>query len=172
MSGRTLLTLLAASLAIACSTNIAAAQTYTCPTAQSITIGSVVSGSYTNLCAEDGSYEVLKEGLDSGISKLRIMYTIPNVPAGTQYINFWGTRPANSEGDNFQFYYNTTGQSFGILITGAIINKPFAPGGGLTVSLGLTTTSTSTIYLLLSDTSNSGPVLTNVTLDTVRIETR
>jgi len=167
-----LLCALIAAAVVTIFTGVASATTYTCPSNEVITIGTIQSGSFINLCAIDGVYEVLKEGLDNGKSKLRMKYTIPNVPAGTQYLNFWGIRPANSEGDNFQFYYNTTGADFGQLITGAIINKPFAPGGGLTVALGLTTTSTTTITILLSDTNNSGPILDTVTLDAVRIETR
>lgn len=148
------------------------AQTYTCPNSQTITVGTIVSGSTASLCVEDGSLEVLREGLSNGISKLRKTFVIPNVPPGTQYLNFWGTRPANSEGDNFQFYYNTNGKPFGILITGAIIDKPFAPSGGITVPLGITTTSTTTFYILMADTDNSGPILDTVNLDTLRIETR
>jgi hypothetical protein len=171
MNARTLSTA-AIVAAVACLAGTATATTYTCPSAESITIGTIQSGSYGNLCAEDGAYEVLQEGLQGSSSRLRVVYTIPNVPAGTQYLNFWGIRVANSEGDDFQFYYNRTGGSHGILISGGIINKPFAPIGGLTVPLGLTTTSTSTIYILLSDTTNSGPILDTVTLDTVRVETR
>ena|SRR5690349_16454086 len=148
------------------------AQTYTCPNSQTITVGTIQSGSTASLCAEDGSFEVLKEGLSNGISKLRKTFVIPNVPAGTQYLNFYGTRPTNSEGDNFQFYYNTTGQPFGILISGGIINHPFAPVGGITVPLNITTTQTTTFYILMADTDNSGPILDTVSLDTLRIETR
>src|SRR5207249_1991824 len=117
----------------------ASAQTYSCPTSEVITVGTIESGSYLDLCAIDGSYEVLREGLYNGKSELQIKYVIPNVPPGAQSINFWGIRPANSEGDNFQFYYTADDKPFGILIQGAIINHPFAPTGGITIPL-LTTT--------------------------------
>jgi hypothetical protein len=172
MLGRIAAVLLAIGFAIALAST-AEASTTTCPTSQTITIGTIQQGSYNDLCAEDGVFEILKEGLDNnGKSKLRKTFVIPNVPAGTQYLNFWGTRPANSEGDNFQFYYNTTGQPIGILISGGLINKPFAPTGGITVPLNITTTQTTTFYILLSDTNGNGPILDTVTLDTVRIVTQ
>ena len=154
MSGRTFLSLVAALFAFVCSAGVAAADTYSCPTSESITVGSVVQGGYQDLCDEDGVYEILQEGLDNGISKLRVVWTIPNVPPGKQYLNFWGTRPANSEGDNFQFYYNNDGKIFGMLIPGAIINHTFAPVGGATIDLNLTTTTTTystSGYALASD---------------------
>jgi hypothetical protein len=158
-------------LAVLAWAGIAGAQT--CPNGETITFGTIVSGSYLNLCQEDGTTEVLREGLVNGKSKLKIVYTIPNVPAGTQSINFWGTRPPNPEGDNFQFYFNTDGGPRFQLIQNAVISKPFAPIGGLTVPLGLTTTSPTTIYLLLQDTNpSSGSQLDTVTLDTVRITTQ
>lgn len=168
MTGRTVLVLLAASLAVLASFGIAAADTTICPGNQSITIGSIVSGSVTDLCAIDGAKEVLQEGLDNGKSKLRKFWTFPNVPAGDISINFWGTRPANSEGDNFQFGYNTTGQQIYQAIDGALISKPFAPSGGITIPL-LHTTQTTTFYVALWDTNNSGPILDTVCLDDVVI---
>lgn len=86
MLGRRLLSLFVIATAMAFTANLAKATTYTCPSSESITIGTIVSGSYADLCAEDGVYEVLSEGLDGGVSKLRMKYTIPNVPVGTQYL--------------------------------------------------------------------------------------
>jgi hypothetical protein len=168
MTGRNAVILLAASFALVASIGIAAADTTTCPTNQSITVGSVVSGAVTDLCAIDGAKEVLQEGTENGKSKLRAFWVFPNVPAGDLSINFWGTRPANSEGDNFQFGYNTTGQAIYQAIDGALINKPFAPAGGITISL-FHATQTTTIYLALWDTNNNGPILDTVSLDDVVI---
>ncbi|HYQ88823.1 MAG TPA: hypothetical protein VEU09_04250 [Candidatus Binatia bacterium] len=170
MSRPTLGMLVAALLAIGSLVGTVSAQTTTCPNTQTITTGSIVSGSYTDLCAIDGAKETLKEGAPNGKSRLRAFWVIPNVPPGDNSINFWGTRPTNSEGDDFQFGYNTTGQIIYQSIDGAIINKPFAPDGGITIPL-LHTTQTTTFYLALWDTNNNGPILDTVTLDAVRIIT-
>jgi len=160
--------LLVVSLAVLASFGVAVADTTVCPSGQTISIGSVVSGSYTDLCAIDGAKECLKEGLDNGKSKLRVVWTFPNVPAGDISINFWGTRAANSEGDNFQFGYNTTGGALYQSIDGALINKPFAPSGGITIPL-YHSTQTTTFYVALWDTNNNGPILDTVCLDDVVI---
>lgn len=170
MSGRIAAVLLVLGIALAMASTAQA--TITCPNSQTITVGTIQSGSTGNLCgSEDGSYEVLKEGLDNGVSHLRKMFVIPNVPAGTQSLHFWGTRPGNPDGDNFQFYYNTTGQPIGITITGALISKPFAPNGGFTVPMNITTTQTTTFYILLGDTAG-GTNLDTVTLDTLYMITQ
>lgn len=168
MTGRTVLVLLAASLAVLASFGIAAADTTICPTNQSITIGSIYSGSPGDLCAIDGAKECLQEGLQNGKSKLRAFWTFPNVPAGDISINFWGTRAANPDNDNFQFGYNTTGGALYQSISGALISKPFAPSGGVTIPL-FHTTQTTTFYVALWDTDNSGSSLDTVCLDDVVI---
>ena len=171
MTGRIgiILAVLVAVLSLA---SIAAADTCTLSGNETLTLGTIVSGTANNLCYEDGVTEVLKEGKDNNNkSHLRVMWKFANVPAGTQSINFYGTRPNNSDGDNFQFYYNQTGNpNIGLTITGALINHNFAPTGGVTSSLSLTTTSTSDIYILLADTAD-GLNLDTVTLDRVAIVT-
>src|SRR5689334_22022280 len=172
MTGRTVLVLVAVSLAVLSIASIAAADTCTASWKETLTLGTIVSGSANNLCFIDSNTEVLKEGRDNNnTSHLRVMWEFDNVPAGVQSINFYGTRPANSDGDNFQFYYNQTGGSIGLTISGALINKPFAPSGGVTVPLNLTTSSTSTIYILMADTAD-GLGLDTVTLDRVAIVTQ
>lgn len=171
MIGRIGLIVLAVSFAVFASFGIAAATTtVVCPGSQVVTIGTITSGSYSNLCAIDGNTEVLTEALDNGVSKLQKKWTFPNVPAGTIVLHYWGTRPANSDGDNYQFLYNDTGQNFGQVITGAVVNKPFAPSDGIRITLE-TTTSTKDFTVFLKDTNeNSGTSLDSVTLDCVTIE--
>jgi len=171
MTGRITFTVLAASLALIASFGIAAATTtVVCPSGQTFTIGTAFSGSYSDLCAIDGAKEVAKEALDAGISKLQKSWSFPSVPAGTIVLHYWGTRPANSENDNFQFYYNDTGGAFGQLITGALINKTFAPTDGVRITLE-TTTQTKNFVVFLADTNeNSGTNLDTVNLDCVTIE--
>jgi len=171
MTGRTVLFLLVASLAVLASFGVAAADVCTGSWKETLTVGTIFSGTANNICYIDGSTEVLKEALDNGTSHLRVMWRFDNVPAGAQSINFYGTRVANTDGDNFQFYYNQDGGSTGTTISGALINKPFAPSGGSTIPLNLTTTQTSTIYILLWDTAD-GIGLDKVTLDRVAIVTQ
>ncbi len=168
MTGRTLFLTLAVSLALLASFGIAAADTTVCPSSQSITVGSIDSGARTDLCAIDGATETLLEGLQNGKSKLRAFWTFPNVPAGDISINFYGTRPTNSEGDNFQFGYNTNGKIIYQSIDGALIDSPSAPSGGITIPL-YHTTQTTTFYVALWDTNANGPILDTVTLDDVVI---
>src|SRR6185312_11962779 len=136
--------ILAVFVAVLSIASIAAATTTTCTSAlkETLTTGTIVSGSANWLCYEDGVTEVLREAGTPTISHLLVMWRFDNVPAGAQSITFYGTRPANSDGDNFQFYYNQDGSASGTLISGALINKTFAPAGGITASLNLTTIST------------------------------
>jgi hypothetical protein len=165
--------ILAATVLVLSLASIASATTITCTGSwkETLTTGTIVSGTANNLCYEDGVTEVLKEALDNNVSHLRVMWRFDNVPAGVQSITYYGTRPANSDGDNFQFYYNQTGGPIGLTITGALINKPFAPTGGVTLPLNLTTTQSSTIYILLGDTAG-GLGLDTVNLDRVVISTQ
>jgi hypothetical protein len=165
--------ILAVFVAVLSIASIAAATSTTCTSAlkETLTTGTIVSGSANWLCYEDGVTEVLREALDGGVSHLRVMWRFDNVPAGVQSITFYGTRPANTDGDNFQFYYNQTGGAIGLTITGALINKTFAPAGGVTAPLNLTTTQPSTIYILLGDTTG-GAGLDTVNLDRVVVVTQ
>jgi hypothetical protein len=154
-------------LSILGSVRIASATTV-CLSNEWWTLGSIVSGSSANLCAIDGSTYVLREALNgSSVSHLNVKWDFVNVPAGTVSLHFHGIRPANSDGDNFQFYYNTNGAGFGTLIPGALINKSFAPVDGVTITLE-TTTSVKTFTVFLADTAG-GSNLDTVTLDAVRI---
>ena len=74
--------LLAASVSFVCA-GYASAQTYSCPTSEVITVGTIESGSYLDLCAIDGSYEVLREGLYNGKSELKA-----TVNRGKNAVNF------------------------------------------------------------------------------------
>ena len=164
--------ILAVFVAVLSIASIASATSTTCTSAlkETLTTGTIVSGSANWLCYEDGTTEVLKEALSGGISHLDVNWRFDSVPAGVQSITFYGTRPSNFDTDNFQFSYNTDGGSSWTTISGALINKTFAPAGGLTVALGLTTSSSGTIYIRLTDTAN-GVGLDTVNLDRVVIST-
>ena len=163
--------ILAVFVAVLSIASIASATTVTCPSSETITIGSLVLGSYSDLCVIDGSKEVLKEGLGGGVSKLQVQWSFPSVPAGNQVLHYWGTRPTNAEGDNYQFYVTDRGTPFGILIFGAIINHPFAPNDGIRIPLWNTTTTKNFTVFLADTNENSGTILDSVTLDCVTIET-
>jgi len=131
--------------------------------------GTVTSGSYVSTQgADDAVNEVMQETSSGGVSHLTHVWKFCNVPAGALSLVYEGTRATNSDGDNFQFYYNLTcdpGGDTGFQpITGAIINHPFYPTGGLTSSMNITTTATVDIYLAIEDTAGGG------NNDTVKID--
>ena len=139
-----------------------------CVWTQTISIGTVDSGNSGNLCACDNTKEVLKEALDNGVSKLRAKWTFSQVGPGTIVLHYKATRPNNSDGETYQFYYNTTGGDFGILIPGAVIDHNFAPADGMTFTLE-TTTTMKDFTILLSDTAG-GTNLDTVSLDCVYVD--
>jgi hypothetical protein len=152
-----------------------AATTDTCPCADSrTTIGTITSGSYVSTCTGDDSvFEWLQEGTSGGVSHLEHVWKICNVPAGTQSIVLEGIRAANSDGDNFQFYYNLGCDSATSLyqpITNAIVNKNFYLSGGLVYSMNVTTTATTDIYILVKDTAG-GSNLDTLKMDYLAVRT-
>ncbi len=131
------------------------------------TTGTICSGSYLDTQdPNDAVYECLKEGTSGGVSHLEHVWKFCNVPVGAQSIVFEGTRAANTDGDDFQFYYNIgcdCSTSMYQPITGAIINHNFYPTGGLVDSMSLTTTATTDVYVMIKDTAGGS------NLDTVKI---
>ena len=139
---------------------------YTCATSDySTSPGVITGGSYADTCASDNIRETFAETLQAGKSRLKHTWLFQNVPAGTHTLLVEGSRPSNSEGDNFQFYRSTVPGSFYIKIQGALINTV----GETTIysATGLTTTQVGSIYIRMEDTNPNGSQLDNVYIDRV-----
>jgi len=137
--------------------------------------GTITSGSYVDTQgADDAVTENMQETSSGGASHLTHVWKFCNVPAGALSLVYEGTRATNSDGDNFQFYYNLScdpgGDTGFQTITGAIINHPFYPTGGLTSSMNITTTATVDIYLMIKDTA-AGSNNDTVKIDYLAIKT-
>jgi len=170
MRGRTVFSILGVvALAAVVSTSNAAASTDTLATSDyRTTVGTISCGSYLDTQgADDATYECLQEGTSGGLSHLEHVWKFASVPAGTQSLVVEAQRAANSDGDNFQFYYNIGCDCSTTLyqpITGSLINHNFYPSGGAVLSLSLTTTATTDFYVLVRDTAGGS------NLDTVKVD--
>jgi len=169
MSRRTLYWILGLFILAAASVSTVSATTDTVACADyRTTIGTVTCGNYVSTQgADDSVFECLQEGTSGGLSHLEHVWKFCNVPVGSQSIVFEGTRAMNSDGDNFQLYYNIGADCSTPLyqpITGALINHNFYPSGGLVNSMSITTTATTDFYVLIKDTAGGS------NLDTVKID--
>lgn len=136
---------------------------------QSTNPGTIISGSYISTQVSDDGREVLREGLQNNKSKLTHIWRFDGVPAGIHTLRFEAQRPDNAEGDNFQFAWSTDGSSF-TNISGALVSTPTETSGGLTASMG-STSSLGSIYIRIQDTKPNGSVLDTVEIDYLVIET-
>ena len=156
-------------LAAAASISTVGATTDTLPCADfRTTVGTITCGSYVSTQgADDSVFECLQEGTSGGLSHLEYVWKFCNVPVGSQSLVYEGTRVMNSDGDNFQFYYNIGCDCSTSLYqpsTGAVINHNFYPTGGLVSSMSITTTATTDFYVMVKDTAGGS------NCDTVKID--
>jgi len=93
------------------------------------------------------------------------------VPAGQSHkLHVEGHRPTNTEGDNFQFSYSTTGSSY-TTIPGALINTTSDVAGGTDYTFG-TGGLSGIVYIRIQDTNqSSGAALDTVYVDHLTIRT-
>lgn len=105
-------------------------------------------GTFASTVQTDQDRECLKEVLINGKARLDHRWTFNNIPAGTQHLTFEGQRLANSN-DDFQFFYEAPAAGI-VAIPGAVINDTLDRPN--TLPMGLTTTQTGTVYVLLNDT--------------------
>jgi hypothetical protein len=128
------------------------------------------SGSVQATRNADGVYEILTEG--GAGANLVNTYRFDNVQPGSSHeLLLKGNRPSNSENDNFQFSYSTTGQEGSFLdITGALIKKPFEPADPFAFVVASGSLS-GTVYIRVKDTNPVGANLDSVKIDYLAIRT-
>jgi len=133
--------------------------------------GTILAGSYVDTSFSDDQYEVLKEGLQSGKSKLNYVWQFSALPTGQSHkLHVEGHRPSNSEGDNFQFSYSTNGTTY-MTILNALISTTSDVAGGTDYTFGSGGLS-GTIYIRVQDTNqSSGSALDTVYVDHLTIRT-
>lgn len=131
--------------------------------------GSIFSGTHLDTRTSNNTREILKETsvtLPGGGSTSRLVHTWQffSVPgASSHMLHVEGKRAANSENDNFQFYFSYDGLNY-TAITGALISSGIEPGGGLDFSMpGIG----GTVYIQVRDTDETAGA---TILDTVEID--
>jgi hypothetical protein len=133
--------------------------------------GTIQQGTIADTQSSNNVYEVLKEGVVTGKSKLIHTWTFTNVPSGAFHqLHVEGNRSANNEGDDFQFYYSTDGSNFA-LIPGALIGSTADVACGSDWVFG-TGSISGTVYIQVRDTNqNSGSQKDTVSMDHLAIKT-
>jgi hypothetical protein len=134
-------------------------------------VGSVVSGTYLDTQGPDETPIVKRETLQEGAagtnsSSLNYFYNFGSLPAGTYKLHFKGSRPDNSDGDNFKFRWGTSENGTQTDISGAVISSATEVAGG-TDSSTFTLTSASPLYIFVRDTNSQA---NKSSLDTVTID--
>ncbi len=133
-------------------------------------VGTIVSGSYLQTQVSDDSREVLQEALLNGVSRLDHVWRFEGVPCRTNLtLRLEGQRPANSDGDNFKFYWSETPNGTYTLIPSATISLPFEPQGGFDYPFTWPGTH-GIIYIKVMDTNQaSGTSLDQVKIDYLEV---
>jgi len=131
--------------------------------------GRLISGSYASTTSSNNGYEVFEEEKINGISTLRRKWRFDNVPTTSQFhvLHYEGNRPANTDGDDFEFWVSHDDISY-TKINGAIINSTTDVSGG--VDSQIFQESSSTIYIMLMDTAG-GATNDRVNVDHLVIKT-
>lgn len=137
-------------------------------------IGTIFSGSFVATQAHDEQptqvTEVLREVVVGSQSQLSHAWRFDNVPAGSTYkLHFEGSRPANADGDDFQFYWGTSANGpFTSIGTSARITQPTeTPGGTDSSTFSPTNFTGGTLYINIQDTNRAN---NKKSLDTVSID--
>lgn len=124
------------------------------------------SGTYVNTQVSDNSREILTEGGSS--HNLMHVYTIDNIPAGNLTLTVEGSRPSNSDGDDFKIVYKTTA---GSCTTSGVFQQ-----SGITINSSAEQTYTATINGFLGgrlcvgiDDSTGGSNNDTVSIDYVAV---
>ncbi|HEU5182448.1 MAG TPA: hypothetical protein VFW45_16805 [Candidatus Polarisedimenticolia bacterium] len=132
-------------------------------------LGTIFLGSYLDTQGPDETpvqRETLKEGAAGTSSSLNRFYNFGSFPAGTYKLHFKGSRPDNTDGDNFKFRWGTSQNGTQTDITGAVISSANEVAGG-TDSGTFTLNSASTLYIFVRDTNSQA---NKGNLDTVTID--
>jgi hypothetical protein len=139
--------------------------------------GTIAAGSHLDVRTSNNVREQLTEALLGGVSRLSHVWRfegvpiLPTIPSTTLKLYLEGYRPANSEGDNFQFAYSVNEGSTWSNISGAVIKSPLEPTG-ISYVIGQPV-HTGTILIRVEDTNQaSGSQLDSVFIDrlVLRIE--
>jgi len=124
------------------------------------------SGTYVNTQVSDNSRETLTEGGTS--HNLMHVYTIDNIPAGNLTLTVEGSRPSNSDGDDFKIVYKTT--------AGSCTTTGLFQQSGITINSSTEQTYTATINNFLGgrlcvgvDDSTGGSNNDTVSIDYVAV---
>ena len=134
--------------------------------------GVIQSGDVISTRVSDSNYEILRESFSGGASKLKHTWSFLVPAACSRKLRWEGFRPANSEGDNFQFSWASDPSSDANFtpIDGGLINTPFYPQGGLFATFA-TPGAPTTIYIRVVDTNQtSGSALDTVHINLLKVE--
>jgi hypothetical protein len=85
--------------------------------AESTLLGTVSSGSLTNLWNSDNVCETLQESLSGDTSALDHIWTLEVAPGSLTIFYVEAAHTANAEGDDFLFWYSTDGVNYTEMVT-------------------------------------------------------
>ena len=123
-------------------------------TSQTTLSGSVVSGTLTSLHNDDGDWQVLREQHNGGkpasrVSSLDHRWTFELGSGVAQNLVIEGYRPANDEGDDFQFSISVNGGPFGSVL------HTIDDASAQTVTIPLPVDVTGTVVVRVVDTNRT-----------------